>query len=56
MFDGDVVFALSLGGKKCDLTLLGLIAAEVMSTAIVRAITESETMAGISASKVATSC
>lgn len=56
MFDGDVIFALSLGEKKCDLTLLGLIAAEVMSTAIVRAITESETMAGISASKVATSC
>jgi L-aminopeptidase/D-esterase-like protein len=56
MFDGDVIFALSLGEKKCDLTLLGLIAAEVMSTAIVRAITESETLAGISASKVATSC
>jgi len=56
MFDGDVIFTLSLGGKKCDLTLLGLIAAEVMSTAIVRAITESETLAGISASKVATSC
>jgi len=56
MFDGDVIFALSLGEKKCDLTLLGLMAAEVISTAIVRAITESETMAGIYASEVATSC
>jgi len=56
MFDGDVIFVLSLGEKKCDLTLLGIVATEVMSTAIVRAITKSKTMAGISASKVATTC
>lgn len=56
MFDGDVVFAISLGERKCDLSLLGAVAAEVMSLAIVRAITKSETMAGISASKVAIAC
>jgi len=56
MFDGDTIFALSLGEKKCDLTLLGLVAAEVVSTAIVRAIAKSETMAGIAASKVEIAC
>ena len=56
MFDGDVIFALSLGEKKCDFTLLGIVAAEVVSTSIIRAITKSETMAGISASKVAIAC
>ncbi len=56
LFDGDAIFALSLGEKKCDLTLLGLVAAEVVSTAIVRAIVKSETMAGIAASKVEIAC
>ena len=56
MFDGDTIFALSLGEKKCDLTLLGLVAAEVVSAAIVRAIVKSETMAGIAASKVEIAC
>ena len=56
MFDGDAIFALSLGEKKCDLTLLGLAAAEVVSTAIVRAIVKSETMAGIMASKAEIAC
>jgi len=56
MFDGDTIFALSLGEKMCDLTLLGLVAAEVVSTAIIRAIVKSETMAGIAASKVEIAC
>lgn len=56
MFDGDAIFALSLGEKECDLTLLGLVAAEVVSAAIVRAIIKSETMAGISASEVEIAC
>jgi L-aminopeptidase/D-esterase-like protein len=56
MFDGDAIFALSLGEKKCDLTLLGLAAAEVVSTAIIRAIVKSETMAGIAASKAEIAC
>jgi L-aminopeptidase/D-esterase-like protein len=56
MFDGDVLFALSLGDRKCDLTLLGVVAAEVTSTAIIRAIITSKTMAGISASKAVSAC
>ena len=56
MFDGDAIFVLSLGEKRCDLTLLGLVAAEVVATAIIRAIARSETMAGITASKVEIAC
>lgn len=51
MHDGDVVFALSLGEKLCDITILGAIAAEVMADAIVRAVEQAETIAGIPAIK-----
>ncbi len=38
MLDGDTIFALSTGAKKADLTLVGACAAEVVSTAILRAV------------------
>ena len=51
MHDGDAVFALSLGEKLCDITILGAIAAEVLADAIARAVEQAETMAGIPAVK-----
>lgn len=38
MLDGDVIFALSTGSKKSDASMIGAFAAEVMASAIVRAV------------------
>ncbi|MDX1377339.1 MAG: P1 family peptidase [Anaerolineales bacterium] len=38
MFDGDVIFALSTGNRKADVTSVGTFAAEVMAQAIVRGV------------------
>jgi L-aminopeptidase/D-esterase-like protein len=51
MYDGDTIFALSLGDKIGDLTTLGAAAAEVVADAIVRAVQHAETLAGIPAIK-----
>jgi L-aminopeptidase/D-esterase-like protein len=51
MFDGDAIFALSLGDKTGDITVLGTAAAEVVADAIIRAIQKAETLAGIPAIK-----
>jgi L-aminopeptidase/D-esterase-like protein len=51
MYDGDTIFALSLGDKIGDITMLGTAAAEVVADAIVRAIQHAETLAGIPAIK-----
>ncbi len=51
MHDGDVIFALSLGDKVSDMTILGSVAAEVVSNAIIRAIQQAETLAGIPAAR-----
>jgi len=51
MHDGDAIFALSLGEKMSDVTILGSIAAEVVADAVVRAVKQAETMAGITAIK-----
>jgi L-aminopeptidase/D-esterase-like protein len=49
MFDGDTIFALSLGDRTADLTTLGTAAAEVVADAIVKAVQKAETLAGIPA-------
>jgi len=49
MFDGDVVFALSLGEKTADLNTVGTAAAEAVSAAIVRAVTKARPLGGIPA-------
>jgi len=49
MHDGDAIFALSLGDKSADVTVLGAVAAEVVADAIVRAVRQAETIAGIPA-------
>jgi L-aminopeptidase/D-esterase-like protein len=49
MHDGDVMFALSLGDKRADVTLIGAVAAEVVAEAIVRAVQKAKTMGGVPA-------
>ena len=51
MYDGDTIFALSLGDKTGDITTIGAIAAELASEAIKRAIIHAETLAGVPAIK-----
>lgn len=51
MHDGDTIFALSLGDKITDMTIIGSVAAEVVSNAIVRAVQKAKTLAGIPAIK-----
>jgi L-aminopeptidase/D-esterase-like protein len=48
-FDGDMVFALSLGRKTADLNTLGTAAAEVTARAIVRAVTTARGLGGVPA-------
>jgi L-aminopeptidase/D-esterase-like protein len=47
MFDGDVLFALSTGREKADLNELGVIAADVVAQAIVRAVKSAKTLGGV---------
>jgi L-aminopeptidase/D-esterase-like protein len=47
MFDGDIVFALSLGGEQADINTLGVAAAEAVSEAIVRAVKLAKTLGGV---------
>lgn len=47
MFDGDVIFALSTGAKKADVSTVGAFAAEVMAKAIVRAVKMAMTAGGL---------
>jgi L-aminopeptidase/D-esterase-like protein len=56
MYDGDALFALSLGEKEADLSALGAAAAEVVAEAIVRAIQKAKTLAGVPAAKDLTKC
>jgi L-aminopeptidase/D-esterase-like protein len=50
MVDGDAIFALATGKEGPeDVTMLGALAAEVVATAIVRAVREAETLVGIPA-------
>jgi L-aminopeptidase/D-esterase-like protein len=51
MHDGDVMFALSLGDKRADVTVVGALAAEVIAEAIVRAVEKAETLGGIPAAR-----
>lgn len=47
MWDGDTVFALSKGDVEADVSLVGLLAAEVVSTAVERAILKAESICGV---------
>ena len=47
MYDGDVVFGLSLGGAEADVNTLGVAAAEAVSQAVVRAVRSAASMGGV---------
>jgi L-aminopeptidase/D-esterase-like protein len=47
MFDGDTVFALSLGDRQTDINILGVAAAEALAEAILRAVRLSKTLGGV---------
>lgn len=50
MFDGDIIFCLSLGKpeeKQADVTALGTIAAEVIAQAVIRGVTQAESLCGV---------
>ena len=52
MLDGDAMFALATGKKgPGDVTVLGAVAAEVVATAIVRAVRQAEGLAGVPAAR-----
>jgi len=47
MLDGDVIFALSTGTKKADVSIIGAFAAEVMAQAILRAVKMAKPAGGL---------
>lgn len=47
MYDGDIVFALSLGQAQADVNVLGVAAAEAVAQAVVRAVKRARTMGGV---------
>jgi L-aminopeptidase/D-esterase-like protein len=47
MLDGDVIFALSTGNKKVDVSSIGAFAAEVMAQAILRAVKMAKSAGGL---------
>lgn len=47
MFDGDVVFALSIGEAQADVNALGVAAAEAVAEAVVRAVRSAPAMGGV---------
>lgn len=49
LFDGDVVFALSLGEREADLNTVGTVAAEAVAEAIVRGVKQARSLGGVPA-------
>ena len=47
MYDGDTVFAMSTGKVKADINLIGTVASEIMSKAIVNGILAAESYENI---------
>jgi len=48
-FDGDVVFALSHGDKKADVSLIGALAADVLAEAVLNAVRSATSLGGVPA-------
>jgi L-aminopeptidase/D-esterase-like protein len=51
MFDGDTIFALATGEVEASVNLVGTLAVEVMSRAILRAASEATSAGGLQASR-----
>jgi L-aminopeptidase/D-esterase-like protein len=49
MFDGDTLFCLSTGAKKADVNIVGAFAAEAVAQAVVRAVTQSQSIGNLPA-------
>lgn len=49
MYDGDTLFVLSSGDKRCDMNVLGVGAVEAVSRAVQRAVLRAKTVAGVPA-------
>ena len=49
MLDGDVVFALSAGERRADVSAVGTVAAEAVAAAIVRAVEQARSLGGVPA-------
>jgi L-aminopeptidase/D-esterase-like protein len=49
MFDGDTLFALSTGGERADVNVIGAYAAEMVAAAVVRAVKATEGAGGLPA-------
>ena len=49
VYDGDILFVLSIGEKKGDFMTIGAVAAEVVSAAILKGILQAESMGGLPA-------
>ncbi|MBN1191747.1 MAG: P1 family peptidase [Dehalococcoidales bacterium] len=49
MYDGDTLFALSLGREQCDVNIIGAVAAHLVSEAIIRAVMAARSLKGIPA-------
>ena len=47
MFDGDIVFALSKGEAEADINTLGVMAADAVMQAVVRAVKMAPTLGGL---------
>ena len=47
MYDGDTIFAMSVGTVEADLSVVGLLAARVMERAVVAAVKNAESLCGI---------
>ena len=47
MFDGDLIFALSMGSQTADLHRVGFAAADMIAQAVIRAVTQAQTRGGI---------
>ena len=49
MYDGDTLFVLSVGDRRCDMNMLGIGAVEVVTEAVQRAIHQARSVAGVPA-------
>ncbi|TSA55448.1 MAG: peptidase S58 family protein [Dehalococcoidia bacterium] len=47
MLDGDTIFALSTGTQECDITTVGLTAADMICKAIIRGVTQATALANV---------
>jgi L-aminopeptidase/D-esterase-like protein len=47
MFDGDLIFALSMGSRTADLHRIGFAAAEMVAQAVIRGVMQAQTRGGI---------